>query len=352
MLKNDNNLRLRKNNFDFLRLLFAATVCLVHSYELSGFKQLSWITNVFSSDVAVKGFFVISGFLIFMSYERSRSLASYTAKRIRRIYPAYFTIIMICAVGLVTVSSKSVNEYFAVEWFKYVFANLAFLNFLQPDLPGVFENNKLLAVNGALWTLKIEVLFYMAVPFFVYLFRKFAVLPLLILFYCISIIYVEVFSAIAEKTGYDIYHQLARQLPGQLSYFLAGAFFFYYLEYFERRVGYFVAVSLIILVANKFYPLPALVPFALATVVVYFGLYLYLGNFGKYGDFSYGIYIIHFPIIQLLITLNIFSNAPWYFLLSVIVITVLGGIAMWHFVEKRFLLRSSHYITASHFSEK
>ena len=342
-----NSPRLKENNFDFLRLLFASTVCFVHAYDLSGFIELSWLVNVLSSDVAVKGFFVISGFLIFMSYERSKSLGSYTIKRIRRIYPAYFAIVMICAIGLVSVSTKSASDYFSFEWLKYVFANLTFLNFLQPDLPGVFESNIVRAVNGALWTLKIEVMFYMAVPLFVYLFRKFSVLPVLLLFYILSVVYSEIFSALAARTGLEIYDQLARQLPGQLSYFIAGGFFFYYLNIFERRIGYFVTVAVLILIINKFYPLPLLIPFSLAAAVIYFGLYLYIGNFGKYGDFSYGVYIIHFPTIQVLLTLKQFSNTPWYFLLAVVFITILGAIAMWHIVEKRFLLRNSHYITAA-----
>ena len=46
-----------------------------------------------------------------------------------------------------------------------------FLNFAHPNLPAVFANNSMQAVNGALWTLKIEVLFYISVPLLVWLFR-------------------------------------------------------------------------------------------------------------------------------------------------------------------------------------
>ena len=106
--------------------------------------------------MAVKAFFVVSGFLIFMSFERSSSFASYARKRIRRIYPAYFTVVMLCAIFLVAVSSKNIEHYFSFVWVKYVLANLAFLNFLQPTLPGVFDSNKIAVVNGALWTLKIR----------------------------------------------------------------------------------------------------------------------------------------------------------------------------------------------------
>ncbi|MGE3347519.1 MAG: acyltransferase family protein [Ramlibacter sp.] len=122
--------RLQNNNFDLLRLLFAGTVCLVHGYQLSGYEQLAWIEQSLSSAVAVKAFFVVSGFLIFMSAERSSSLTGYLSKRVRRIYPAYFAVVMLCAVGLVLASSRHTADYFfSAAWFKYVLANLTFLNF-------------------------------------------------------------------------------------------------------------------------------------------------------------------------------------------------------------------------------
>lgn len=140
--------RLAKNNFDLLRVLFALTVCLVHAHTLSGYREIEWIPTLLSSEIAVQAFFVVSGFLIFMSYERSQSLASYAGKRARRIYPAYFTIVMICALGLWTVSSQGIGEYFSKEWLEYVGFNLVFLNFVQQSLPGVFENHRFDAVNG------------------------------------------------------------------------------------------------------------------------------------------------------------------------------------------------------------
>lgn len=282
-----------------------------------------------------------------MSFERSPSFVSYANKRIRRIYPAYFTVVMLGAILLAAVSSQSIASYFSWAWVKYVAANLAFLNFLQPTLPGVFDTNNMAAVNGALWTLKIEVAFYLTVPLFVYLFRRFALLPVLLLVYCASIAYVSLMTVLAERTGSGVYAELSRQLPGQLSYFIAGAFLYYYLPLFERRVGYFLVAAASVLAANMFFPLPLLEPFALATLVVFFGLFLYVGNFGKYGDFSYGIYILHFPVIQILLHTGWFRESHGCFLAAVIALTATGAIALWHGVEKRFLFRSSHYIGAA-----
>ncbi len=346
MLQHDHS-RLTRNNFDLLRLLFAGSVCLVHSYDLSGFQPLAFLGRILSSAVAVKGFFVVSGFLIFMSFERSSSLAAYARKRVRRIYPAYFTVVMLCAVGLVAVSSQGAADYFSLAWGRYVLANLVFLNFLQPDLPGVFADNAITVVNGALWTLKIEVMFYLSVPLWVFLLRRFSRLPVLLLVYCASVAYAELLLAAAARTGSGTYLELARQLPGQLSYFMAGAFFYYFLPIFERRCAWFLSAAVLALAVNAAYPLPLLEPLALATVVAFCALFLYLGNFGKYGDFSYGVYIIHFPVIQTLLCTGSFRDRPGFFLATVILLTGIGAMAMWHLVEKRFLFRSSHYLASA-----
>lgn len=203
------------------------------------------------------------------------------------------------------------------------------------------------AINGALWTIKIEVMFYLSVPLLSFLFFKFGRLRTLTCVYCLSVLYTLLCEFKAQQTGNIFYSIFARQLPGQLSLFFAGAFFYYYFEIFEKYIRYFVATAILVIGINTQYPLPLFEPFALATLVIFFGVYGYLGNFGKYGDFSYGVYIIHFPTIQLLIHLNWLPNNPWLFMLTVILCTGLSAVLMWHLVEKRFLFRTSHYINTS-----
>lgn len=338
--------RLSRNNFDLLRLLFAGTVCLVHAHQLSGFRELAFLSAWLSSSVAVKAFFVVSGFLVFMSFERSPSLAAYAGKRVRRIYPAYLAVVAACAACLFAVSSSGPADYFSAAWARYVLANLAFLNFLQPTLPGVFAGNAVDTVNGALWTLKIEVMFYVSVPVFAWLFGKFSRLPVLALAYGASVGYAAWMASMAARTGDVVYLQVGRQLPGQLAYFMAGAFLYYYRDLFQRRVAWFIAVAVPVLVVDQFHPLPWLEPFSLAAMVIFFGLFCFAGNFGRYGDFSYGIYILHFPLIQVLVQSGAFRDRPWAYLATVVVVTACGAIVLWHAVEKRFLSRGSHYKAA------
>jgi len=346
-LTQENSNRLTNNNFDLLRVLFALIVLLAHTYHLSGFKELLPLATTLTPARALKGFFVVSGFLIFMSYERSFSLYSYANKRIRRIYPAYFTIVIFCAIGLVLVSSKNIGDFFSTDWLRYTITNLAFLNFLEPTLPGVFEANKMVAVNGALWTVKVEVMFYLVVPIIVWFFRRFGCLSISILIYCLSVAYSYLLLLAAEQTGIQIYTVLARQLPGQMSYFMMGGLLYYYMPIFKRHCWVFVAVALVILIAHSQYPLPLFEPFAIGSIVIFFALFLYVGNFGKYGDFSYGIYGLHFPVIQLLLYSGWFQGKPYLFVITAVLISTAGSIAMWNLVEKRFLLRKSHYVRAT-----
>ena len=86
-----------KNNFDLLRLVLAFTVCLSHLGEVSGTQAFYPLAQYFYSGVAVDCFFIVSGFLIFRSYNRSSSLLSYCNKRVRRIVPAYMTVVLLAA---------------------------------------------------------------------------------------------------------------------------------------------------------------------------------------------------------------------------------------------------------------
>lgn len=302
---------------------------------------------MFSSSVAVKSFFVISGFLIFSSFEKSKSIASFARKRFLRIYPGYIFVIVSSSFLLYFVSSCDFYAYFNLDWFKYVFYNILFLGFMKPSLPGVFDTNKIGAVNGALWTLKVEVMFYFTVPFLVSLFSKFSKHVVILVVYFISVIYAIVLSKASFLYQSSLYDELSRQLPGQMSYFISGAAFFYYFDFFERWKNLALAIGLSVLAFNYFYPLPILYPFALATVVIYFVMFSHIVDCGKYGDFSYGVYIIHYPLIQVLLCCGLFIGRPSLFLCTTILSTLLLSYFMWHMVEKRFLSRDNHYVSDS-----
>lgn len=343
------DLSLRQNNFDLLRFMFAFVVFLFHAYVLSGAEILSGLSSIITADLAVRSFFVVSGFLIFMSYENSRDMPSYFVKRVRRIYPAYFFIIIVSAVLGGFFTAYTWDDYFSLQLLKYIAANLVFLNFLQPTLPGLFEGNVLQAVNGALWTLKIEVMFYLLVPLVVMAFRPFGRLPMLSILYICSVIYSMVMQGLVDKTGSSLYLELQKQLPGQIAFFIAGAASYYYLPYLKKYTVWLIALSVAAFAFQSWLPWVAVQPAALGVLVVCFACAIpSLGKFDKYGDFSYGIYIVHFPILQTVIAFGLFKESPWTLLLVSAALVMTAAFLLWHFIEKPFLRKSSHYVAEKH----
>ncbi len=339
--------RFKHNNFDLLRFLFAATVMLVHAHVLSRQPQLAFLSEWLSSEVAVRAFFVVSGLLIFMSYDKTRNLARYAEKRVRRIYPAYVTVVIGCAALLFFASRADAADYFGAGLVKYLAANLAFLNFLWPTLPGVFEGNGMREVNGALWTLKIEVMFYVAVPAFAWMFARFGRLRVIAGTYLLSLLYVWIFQRLDTTGGSGAYALLGRQLPGQLCYFMVGALWYYYYAFFERHAAKLAAAAFALALLNRFVPTGPLEPLWLGTLVVFFGFFLYAGNFGRFGDFSYGIYILHFPILQTLVYFGLFAASPFGALALACTLVLAAAVLMWHLVERPSLARGSHYVAAA-----
>jgi peptidoglycan/LPS O-acetylase OafA/YrhL len=240
-----------KNNFDLLRFAFAFAVLLVHSHVLSTQPQLAFLARYLSAEIAVQGFFVVSGYLVFMSYEKSRTVGDYFGKRVRRIYPAYFAVVVGCALLGALVSSVPAAEYFSADLARYLAANLVFLNFLAPNLPGVFTSNPMSEVNGALWTLKIEVMFYAAIPIIVWFAVRLGRARALAALYLLATAYIVAMNWLAGHTGNGLYLVLQRQLPGQLGFFLAGAAAYYYAEALEHRWKWVIPAALVALVAAE-----------------------------------------------------------------------------------------------------
>lgn len=342
-----------KNNLDCLRLILASIVALYHIYALTYLSAFSLFDKYLSPHFAVKSFFVISGLLIYRSYTRSSSISSYLEKRVRRIYPAYFTIVALAAVALCSLSKLPLSQYFGAGFWKYLGANLIFLNFLAPALPGVFTSNIMPAVNGALWTLKIEAAFYLLVPFIHYLSNRFGPGKIVGALFGLSCIWKYGFALLDTMyssrgiftldSSRSFYSQMEAQFPGQLLYFCAGILLLIYFDTFKHHFLGIAGISTGLFLLDHWFTRGTLDVLWISGSVLVFGFWHYFGNFSKYGDFSYGVYIVHFPMLQVLIALGLARMNPAIFLVVSLSLIGLAGLLMWHLVEKRFLKSSSHY---------
>ncbi len=341
--------RLRDNNFDALRLIFASMVVVFHAGYLSQSQYLSWTTYV-SATFAVQAFFVVSGFLVTMSYENSSSLKSYASKRLRRIAPAYVCVVIVAALALSVISTLDLREYFSsADLRRYIGLNLALSNFSAPDLPGVFTTNFVHAVNGALWTIKIEVAFYCLVPLIVWAVRRFGMTPTLLTIFTLSILWKCAFSIAAARSASDLLLRLAKQVPGQLAFFAGGAWA-YYRTRDNKRISFYAALPAMIIYAFSgngwFHEVVAPI---CVTVIVYWAAVAgpRLPSVAAKGDISYGVYLYHFPLIQTFIFLGIFDRAPLAACILVPATVFCCAWTSWLLIERPFVHRGVPRLVAS-----
>lgn len=328
-----------KNNFDSVRIMLALIVFFAHVSALTQVDEFKYFDIFFDSNFAVKGFFAISGFLVAHSYLSSQSKFEYAKRRIFRILPAYLMTLVLClGIGFLVTDLDALDFFKSPQTLKYILANLTFLNFIQSTLPGVFEANPIQALNGSLWTIKVEIMLYFCIPILIYLFKRFGSTPITIATFFLSIAWVYFFSVLYDGGRGE---ELARQFPGQLSYFVLGAF----LAINEKMINNLRLIALASLVAlfitNN--PLIRLIidPIAYSTIVLYLSLATCKNiNLGKYGDISFGIYLYHFPIIQLFIFLGLFDVNVWIGLSAALTSSLFLALGSWHFIEKKLLKRS------------
>lgn len=330
------------NNFNMIRLLLAFCVFCVHFVELS---DLNTNLRIISGPDCVRSFFVISGFLIYSSYCKSSSLKSYFIKRARRILPSYILVILFFAFGLFFVSTCSVSEYFGGDWLKYIVSNLSFANYIQPTLPGVFVDNNIEAVNGSLWTIKIELMCYIALPILVYLCKKLKINPLI--FFGIIIVLSMVYSAICnillDTTGNEKYAIYGRQILGQLAYFVFGMLLYRILPLVIKNKYKLLIIGVIVYCATQLVLSPILCfikPIAIALTIIPLAFVGHWGKWLKATDISYDLYLIHFPVVQLFAHFHATEHMGIFPAFIVVTITVIVlSLLSWHFIGKRFLHR-------------
>lgn len=325
----------RQNNFDFIRFVAASLVIYSHSFALSlGHEDTE--TLMLLSDgqstfghLALMIFFISSGFLITQSFDRSKDLVYFLRARILRIFPALIVVIFLTIFVLgPIVTELSILEYFKdSETYHYIWSLLLWP--MQYDLPGVFESNTYPnAVNGSLWTLYHEFVSYLIVCLLGVaglLYRKKFIVSLFIITYIFSFFS---FPRLDQILNIELFCGFA-----------AGGMFYLYRDKFPMN-GKWAILSAAVLLVTMF------TNFFIEAFTLFGGyLLLYLAytpkinlhNFGKHGDFSYGIYIYGFPIQQT-ITYYMGGEMNQYlnFLLSYPLIMIFA-VASWKLVEKNAL---------------
>jgi peptidoglycan/LPS O-acetylase OafA/YrhL len=341
--------------FDFLRVGLAISIVMTHAALLSGRDEYVRTSVFWYTEYAlVPMFFALSGFLVAGSAMRL-SLKNFLVNRGLRIIPALAVDIVICALIIGPLMTKaSYTTYFTSQSFYTYFLNIT--GWIHYDLPGVFKDNFSSNVNGALWTVPYEIACYGVMSLLIvtgFLKRRFLTL-LATLAYLVLGFFVELQfgKEILPPLLFKIIHAFSVSRGAQLlAAFLMGVLCYQYrTEIPYRRSVFFLSVLICLLsmiyldsrsissVPNRFIVLPALV-----YVTIWVGLSpVPIPRFFHTGDYSYGIYLYHDPLLQVLIALlplSVITGPFGWVILIVFGLIMVGSLATfsWHFIEKPIL---------------
>ena len=321
----------RNNNFDILRFLAALQVLIFHSITCFGDK----CPFLFIAFDGVFVFFVISGFLVTRSWCDNPNFFAFLKKRILRIFPALIAVVCLTAMVLgPLVTTLPLKEYFTNSAFFDYFKNI-FLFHIYHLLPGVFQNNPInTSINGSLWTLPLEFFMYCLIAIFgitkvlnkKYFHFVFVVLSILLL-YMLTNVYVARLLYI-------------RFVEFLVLFFISSCFYVYRKKIILSFPVFVVCVIIFLFGIKLSYEFNFLFEYFRILTLPYIIIYIayckipYINNFGKYGDFSYGIYLWAFPVSQTLIYFGEDKFNVFTYIVSVFLITLFIAVLSFKFIEK------------------
>jgi peptidoglycan/LPS O-acetylase OafA/YrhL len=327
----------RQNSFDLLRFVAASLVLVDHSFILT---ERHGPPGPFSYETlggfAVAVFFVISGFLVAGSWQRDPRLAAFSAKRALRIVPAYVAVTALCALALgPMLTTLGAGDYFRHSQTWSYFGNITFMR-LQYSLPGVFAGNPFPhAVNGSIWTLPIEILMYLVLAALgrggrmtrTGVTALAAALALGWFGWGPALLVAPPLFLNALPATYTVHLAL---------WFFLGSAFWVWRERIRYRADV-VAVLLALLWGTHGTPFGTILFHGALPYLVLFVAQVdvrWMTRFGRYGDFSYGMYLYAFPTQQ---ALTLAGGARWShsaYLMASFGVTLLLAVASWHAVER------------------
>ena len=332
----------RNNNFNLLRMLAAISVLVSHSFVLATGNSSAQPLSSFIAlgGIAVDVFFVTSGFLITASILRRPNLAEFVWARCVRIYPALIVVVFAtCFVLGPALTNLPLGTYFKdVHVYQY-FARCSTMLFgYETRLPGVFVSNPYpAAVNGSLWSMPYEVRMYAILACLWLASSVFRANRLRIfhaaLIACagVSLIAVVYFGAF----------EVARWQFGHLFFMFYGGAALYVLRRHIPVSAPLAVVVAVLLIASTLLGRAVfgnVYLFAIGYLVIYaaYAPSKWLQMYNRLGDYSYGTYILAFPIQQTIIW-ALPGISPFGVIAMAAPITVSLAVLSWNCVERHAL---------------
>jgi peptidoglycan/LPS O-acetylase OafA/YrhL len=278
---------------------------------------------------AVIVFFCISGFLVTRGLVRTRDIIRFGVNRALRILPALIAVVIASMFVLGPLVTKvSLVDYLSDPQLYCYARNIATL--MAHYLPGVTDDGHPVIINGALWTLNIEICAYIALALLCFMealrHRMFALTVFIVTYFLYAVLTIDATFGAMLSTRFV-------NFVGLFVYFIAGSCLFLYGDKIIWS-GTFAAAAFVLAIAGLAFGLGAIVlPVCVPYIVVYLGLSDLPGRGLFKHDLSYGVYLIHSPVI-VAVTLLLGLRAGWPVALISAVITLMLAYLSWIYVER------------------
>lgn len=333
---------MRKNNFDAVRIIAALVVIFGHAHPLSTQPDPVLLGNSVQS-VAVKIFFVISGFLVVKSWWSDPHLGRFLLRRGLRLFPALIVLLALTVLVLGPMFTTLPLRQYAMDGstIRYFLYNVV----LYPvyGLPGVFSDNPYPnAVNGSLWSLPVEVSMYLLLPVLAAISALTKSRTVFVMLSLIGIaLSVRYLHSSPAENQVVLWGTGSRSVADVGPYFFLGAIVAAtpLQRMLDPGMALFVVAIAALFQLPQYWMQQLVLMIALPYVVLSFATTATakISEAGRFGDPSYGIYLYGFPVQQALFAVGGPSMGPLENTAFAVPIVVALAYASWHAVEKRAL---------------
>ncbi len=174
----------KNNSFGLLSMIMSILIIYFHCYFLfygpSPIKMDAFSKILISEDtgsIVVAMFFIISGFMISTSIKNSKNIKSFLLKRVKRIFPPLILVITICTFIVAPVLSTIAKEKFILQpnlYINYFLDNIFIFRNTNYGIPTVLLDNPYpYTINGSIWTIKHQFFMYLyIIPLFLVFFKN------------------------------------------------------------------------------------------------------------------------------------------------------------------------------------
>lgn len=334
--------------FDSLRVFAILSVFLHHYYSSKVYPELGELFLYGAFGVPL--FFIISGFVISLTLERTNNFKTYLKNRFIRLSPAMVICSTLTFVFFAFFYTGEGYEHSKSIW-NYLIAN----TFIDPHVFDLFSGEiKYYYLDNAYWSLWVEVCFYVIIGILYFVNKNkylwyfiiicFVMMPLQMIFYSHSArpFLLNYFS----ESQLDYYRLIARCLAffSECIWFIIGMFL---LKFYQTKKTSFLFVIIFLLGLCVLKELNIGVLLFSITIFIFILLFVYKPEklfflehpiLLKIGIASYCMYLIHYHLGVVLIKyLNENFKLGYFSPIIVIIFVIVFGLVCYEFFEKKLI---------------